>query len=113
VSGINLEVIGQREELLVDAVVELARVFSRAARKVRPSHGTDEQGVSRKHEPRLIAPPAIGHNQADALGRVCGRVQQLHQRGAELELLAVALWGVGLCVLLFASARRLEQGGEL
>ena len=52
VRRVELERIGEREQLVVDARVQL-RAFSRAAGQVGPADGTDEQRVAREHEPRL------------------------------------------------------------
>ena len=88
-AGIDLEVVGQRQQLVVDAVVELrgvlARVARRSGRPTAPTNSVSPVSTNHGSGPRL----QIGHDQADALGRVAGRVQHPDARVAELDLLAV------------------------
>ena len=70
--------------------VELARRSRAPARKIGPADGADEQRVAGQHEPWLGPALQVGHEQADALGRVARRVQHLDARVAELDLVPVA-----------------------
>ena len=64
---IHLDLVGQREQLLVDACVEVGGVLTRTARQIRPTDGADEQRVARQHEPRLGSALQIRHQETDAL----------------------------------------------
>jgi hypothetical protein len=88
-AGEELEVIGEREQLSVHALVELRGILTRVAWKVWTANGTDEKGVARQDEPGLGAPPEVCHDQADALGRVARGVEHRHPGIAELELLTI------------------------
>jgi len=84
---IHLEIVRQREEFGVDAVVELARVLSRTARKIGTTYGADEERVAGQDEPRIGAPSQIGHHEAHALRRVAWRIEYGDASVAELDLL--------------------------
>src|SRR5262249_46389863 len=89
VPWIDLQVVGERQELAVDAVVELIRLLSGVAGQVRTADGPDEERVAGEDEPRIGAAAEVGDHEADALRRVPGRVEDPDPRVAELHLLAI------------------------
>jgi hypothetical protein len=64
---IDLEILGQNQQLLVDARVELCRVLTGTTRKIRPSDRADEQRVARQHEPRIGSALQVRDQQRNAL----------------------------------------------
>jgi hypothetical protein len=66
-SGINLDIVGQRQKLLVNAAVQQCRVLTRASGQVGTADRADKQRVARQQEPRIGAAPEVRAEQADAL----------------------------------------------
>ena len=86
---IDLELAWQRQQLVMNAVEQLAGALLHAAWQVRPPDGADEQRVAGQHEPRVGAAAQVGDDEAHALRRVPGRVQHPHTGVAELDLLSI------------------------
>src|SRR5262245_10243783 len=87
-SGIDLKIVGQREQLLVNAGVEARRVFSRPTGQVRPADRSYEERVTGKHKPGLGATLQVGDEQRDTLRRVSRRMQHANARVTELDFIA-------------------------
>ena len=83
VRGIDLHAVGQAEQALGEARVEVGRGL--LAAEVRAAHVAHEKRVAGQHEPRLGAAAEIGHQQRDALGGVAGRVHDVERDAAHLE----------------------------
>src|SRR5688572_1792997 len=66
VSRVDLEIAGQGEKLVVNAVIELRCVFSRTPWQVGAPDRTDEERIAGEHEPRLMCAPQICDQEADA-----------------------------------------------
>ena len=88
-TGIDLDVVRQRHQLLVDAVVELGGKVVGVGVKVRPADGADEQRVAGQDEPRIRTAAKIGDEKADAVVAVPRRVNDFDARIAEFDFLAV------------------------
>ena len=93
---IDHDVVGQREERAVEAVVELPgqRLGREAGRRdeVGPAHVADEEGVAGEDRDR---PVPIDDEQRDALRRVSRRLEDAQAYAAERDLVAVAGGHVG------------------
>ena len=89
VPGIDLEVVRQRQELLVEAGIEPRGILAGSTRKIGTPDGADEQCIPRQHEPRVGTAFEIGDHQADALRRVTRRVKHFHAGVAKFDLVAV------------------------
>ena len=93
VGGIHLDAVRQDQEPRGEALVQARRRV--LAAEVRPADIADEQRVPGQHEPRLVAPGRVGHEKADAVGRVPRRVDDLERDRSHAQLLAVLDRGVG------------------
>ncbi len=87
--GVYLDLVRQRQKLLVKASVQARGVLARFAGEVRPADGPGEERVTRDHEPRCRATTQVGHDERDALGSVPGRVQHPDTRVPEPDLFSV------------------------
>ena len=87
----HLEVVRQFEEPAIDAVIELLGEMGLCAvsEQIGPADAPREEGIAGEHEPRLGSPRPIGHDEADAVRRMPGRVQHRDPNVAHLVLLAV------------------------
>ncbi len=56
-----------------------------APEQIGPTDGADEQGIAGNDEPRQLAATHIGHQQADAVRRMPGRMQHLDIDVAKIE----------------------------
>ena len=81
VGRVHLDAVGQAQQALGEALVEAGR--GPLAAEVGPAHVAHEQRVAGQHEPRLVAAAQIGHEQADAVGRVARRVDDLERHVAD------------------------------
>ena len=83
--------VGQLHQLVVQVVVELrGQLVASPGEQVRPPHVADEQRVAREGRHRLVAPRAVGHDVADAVGGVPGCVEHLDVHVLDVEAAAVA-----------------------
>ena len=89
VAGPHLAAVGQRQQLLVEAVEDPARALRAVDGEVRPRDVADEQRVAAEDRPRLVAARAVDERERGVLGAMAGRVQGAHADVAELELPAV------------------------
>ena len=89
VPGPDLAGVGQREDLLVEAVEDPARALALVDGEIRPGDIADEQRVAAEDGPRLLAARAVHERERRVLRAVTGRVQRPHDDVAELQLPAV------------------------
>jgi hypothetical protein len=68
VSGIDLDVVGQWQELVVNAGVQQRGIFPRATRKIGTADRADKQRVACQQKPWIGAAPEVRSEQADAFG---------------------------------------------
>ena len=67
------------------ARVELNGILTRAPGKIGPANRADKQCVSRQHEPWLGPSLEVGHDEADTVQRMAGRVEHLQTGVTELD----------------------------
>ena len=86
--------VGQREQLVVERVVEhrghLLRGVAGRSREVGAAHVSDEERVPGQHQLRLAARLVVDHQHRHALGRVPGGLQEAQRDLADPDLVAVA-----------------------
>src|SRR5213083_403482 len=87
VGGIDLDAVGQRQQ---HAAQRLPQILGRrGAAEVGATDGADEERVAGEHEPRLGGARVIGHEQAERVRGVAGRVTRPQLDVAEAEAVAV------------------------
>ena len=77
-AGPHLDVVGQREQLLVQRAEDAARALLLVDREVGARDVADEQRVAGQHRPRLVAARGVDQRERRVLGPVAGRVQRAH-----------------------------------
>ena len=91
--GVDLDRVGQRQQLVVERVVEHRRHLlggeARGSGEVGASHVADEEGVAGQHERRLVRRVGVADQRRQALGRVARRLQEAQRDAADAELVAV------------------------
>jgi len=87
--GPDLDLAGQREQMLLEGAEDAARALGFLDGQVGPRDVADEQRVAGQHGPGLLAPTGVDEGERGVLGPVAGRVQDPHRQRAELELVAV------------------------
>jgi hypothetical protein len=92
VAGVDFQVIRQRQQHLEQARVQPPRLAGGLflAQQIGPPDVADEERVAGEDEPRLLGAGAVADQQAEALGRVAGGVEDPHEVVAQLDLLAIA-----------------------
>lgn len=88
-AGVDLDLVGQVEDVGVQAVVERGGHFPFPAGEIRPSDGADEQGIASKYEPGRRPASQVGDQQAEAVGGVARGVQHPDLDIADLDHLVV------------------------
>ena len=73
----------------METAVQVGGVLAFVPRQIGTAHGTHEQRVSGTDKPGRGPAAEIAHHEADALGRVPGRVKHTDHRIAELDHLLV------------------------
>jgi hypothetical protein len=96
VTGPDLDVLAQREQLAVQRPEDPPRPLGLLDRQVRPRDVADEQRVAGQHRPRLLAAARVDQREGRVLGPVPGRVERLHDQPAELPRGAVVERLVGV-----------------
>ena len=84
---IYLDAVGQGKHAGVETLVE-GRGGALPS-EIRPAHVAHEQRVPGQHEPRLLTTRQVGHEQADAVGGMSGRVYGLDTHRADGNRLAI------------------------
>ena len=89
--GKDLEVVGQRQELAVQAVVELLgeRRFGARAEQIRAADPAREQRIAGQHEPGFRRPRLVGDQDRDAVRRVSRRVEDREHHVAKIVSLPI------------------------
>lgn len=89
VSWIDLETIWQRQDLALDAAIEIPRILLNMLREVWPANGSDKQGIAGQQKPGLDAACRVRYNEANTLRRVTWGMKHPGRRIAEDNLLAI------------------------
>lgn len=89
VPRIDLESVRQRQQPLVNARVELRRIFARATGEIRPPHRAHEQGVACQDEPWIGAAFEVRHEERGALRRVARRMDHADARVSQFDFFTV------------------------
>ena len=84
---IDLDPVGQRQQHAAQRLPEI--LGRRGTAEVGASDGADEERVAGEDEPRLGGTRVVGHEQADRVGGVAGRVAGLQLDVAEADHVAV------------------------
>ena len=88
-AGPDLDLVGERQQALVQRAVDLRRAVARLDREVGAGDVADEQRVAGEHRPGLAAAPGVAEQERGVLGPVAGGVEGLDLDLAEAKLPAV------------------------
>ena len=90
--GVDLDVIGERENLVLQCLLHGPRHLERVvvtAEEVRTSHVANEEGATGQQEGGRLTAGAIGHEQADVLGGVTRCVKRFYEHLPHLDPLPI------------------------
>ncbi len=77
VAGPDLDVVGQRQQPLVQGAVDARRALALLDRQVGSRHVADEQRVAGQHRPGIPAARVVAEQEGGVLGPMAGRVERL------------------------------------
>src|SRR5436305_14839222 len=88
--GKDLRIVGKRQELLMNALVEHGGKLLRSmvCREIGPPHIANEKCISGEDGLRAAGLAQIAHDDANALGSVSGRFQKPETALPELDLVS-------------------------
>ena len=90
VPGPDLDLVGQREQPLVQGAEDVGGALARLDREVGAGDVADEQAVAAQHRDRVAAALGVAQQEGGVLGPVAGRVDRLDRRRlAQLQRPAV------------------------